>query len=298
MLLAALALCAAAHPAMAEDDDTLPAKSNVNKTKETPKIKIVPADTDMGISPPPPPLADLQKQVAPEGEEEAGPNAVGLQIRADAQREAALSYGARGGLAYRTFEIQRRLAEYDASLSKTFDFSRLLISAPSGLLIEPPIISEAQQAVIVNSSGQDAAVADRVYRINRVARIVTAPRNWRLYLERDWGRVDPPPAVLLPKTAEEKFAWAEYVKQGWEAGIKQAEETFEADLDRMTNNFIGMVRYRELLAQGMISPPYAYADNRGVTGGGSEMRVGDRGVTITGQSSLIPKSEIWTPANR
>ncbi len=294
--LAVLALCVAPATVMAEESPT--AKSNVNKTKEGPKIKIVPADTDMDISPPPPPLTDLQKQVATDEEEEAGPNAVGLQIRADAQREAALSYGARGGLAFRTFEIQRRLAEYDTSLSKTFDFSRLLISAPSGLLIEPPIISEAQQAVIVNSTGQDAAVADRVYRINRIARIVTASRNWRLYLERDWGRVDPPPAILLPKTEEEKMAWAEYVKQGWEAGVKQAEATFEADLDRMTNNFIGMVRYRELLAQGMISPPYAYADNRGVTGGGSEMRVGDRGITITGQSSLIPKSEIWTPANR
>jgi defect-in-organelle-trafficking protein DotC len=48
----------------------------------------------------------------------------------------------------------------------------------------------------------------------------------------------------------------------------------------------------------MISPPYALADDRGVTGGGNEMRVGDRGVTITGQSSLIPKSTVWTPANR
>ncbi len=297
MSLAVLALCVLPISAAFAEEE-LPAKNNVNKTEQGPKIKIIPADTDLGISPPPPPLIDLQKQAATDDDEEAGPNAVGLQIRADAQREAALSYGARGGLAFRTFEIQRRLAEYDASLSGTFDFARLLIAAPSGLLIEPPIISEAQQAVIVNSTGQDAAVADRVYRINRNARIVTAPRNWRLYLERDWGRVDPPPAILLPKTEEEKFAWAEYVKQGWEAGIKQAEDVFEADLDRMTNNFIGMVRYRELLAQGMISPPYAYADNRGVTGGGNVMRVGDRGVTITGQSSLIPKSETWTPANR
>ena len=36
----------------------------------------------------------------------------------------------------------------------------------------------------------------------------------------------------------------------------------------------------------------------GVTGGGSEMRVGDRGVTITGQSSLISQSSAWTPAHR
>jgi defect-in-organelle-trafficking protein DotC len=221
-----------------------------------------------------------------------------LQIRVDALREAGLSYGARGGLAYRTFEIQRRLAEYDTSLSKAFNFSRLLVAAPSGLLIEPPVISEAQRAVIVNAGGQAAAVADRVYRINRIARIVTASRNWRLYLERDWGRVDPPPSILLPRTEEERNAWHQYVQQGWDEGLKQAEETFEADLDRMTADFVGMVRYRELLAQGMVSPPYALADDRGITGGGKEMRVGDRGVAITGQSQLIPKSNVWIPAPR
>ncbi|WP_301102363.1 type IV secretory system conjugative DNA transfer family protein, partial [Propionivibrio sp.] len=134
-------------------------------------------------SPPPPIIQELQEQQnGAEGSEKS--EAFGLQIRKDALREAALSYGARGGLAYRTFEIQRRLAEYDTSLSKTFPFARLLIAAPSGLLIEPPIVSEAQRAVIVNGGGQEAAVADRVYRINRVARIVTAPRDWHLYLER------------------------------------------------------------------------------------------------------------------
>jgi defect-in-organelle-trafficking protein DotC len=276
---------------------SVPPSPNPNGSTNPTAIKIIPAESDNGVSPPPPVLADLQNQAVGE-DEEAQPNTVGLQIRADAVREAALSYGARGGLAYRTFEIQRRLAEYDTSLSKTYDFKRLLIAAPSGLLIEPPIVSEAQQAVLVNAGGQAAAVADRIYRINRVARIVTASRNWHLYLERDWGRVDPPPAILLPKTEEERTAWAAYIKQGWDAGVKQANETFETDVDLLTNDFVGMVRYRELLAQNMISPPYALSDNRGVTGGGNEMRVGDRGVTITGQSALIPKVNTWNTAPR
>ncbi len=255
-------------------------------------------EDSIGVSPPPPPLSELQHPKGAEDGVEIKINAVGLQIRADAIREAALSYGARGGLASRTFEIQRRLAEYDTSMSKAFDFKRLLIAAPSGLLVEPPVVSAAQKAVIVNAGGQEAAVADRIYRINRVARIVTTARDWRLYLERDWGKVDPPAAILLPKTDEERKAWETYVAQGWDHGLRQAEETFESDLDRMTNDFTGMVRYRELLAQGMISSPYTLADDRGVTGGGREMRVGDRGVTITGQSSLISKSSAWTPANR
>ena len=274
----------------------LPLVSCADDDVDLSQVKIIPANSD-GTSPPPPVLSDLENQQA-SSDVEVKPDTIGLQIRADAIREGALSYGARGGLAHRTFEIQRRLAEYDTSLSKAFNFSRLLVAAPAGLLIEPPIVSEAQRAVLVNAGGQAAAVADRIYRINRVARIVTASRNWHLYLERDWGRVDPPPAILLPKTPEEIIAWKAYVKQGWDEGVRQANDTFESDIDRLTNDFVGMVRYRELLAQGMISPPYALADDRGVTGGGNEMRVGDRGVTITGQSSLIPKSTVWTPANR
>ncbi len=247
-------------------------------------------------SPPPPVLKDLQEQSS--GEDSGKTDVMGLQIRHDALREAALSYGARGGLAYRTFEIQRRLVEHEASLSKIFNFTRLLISAPSGLLIEPPIVSEAQRAVIVNGGGQEAAVSDRVLRINKAARIVTAPRNWLLYLERDWGTVDAPPGLLLPRNDEERAQWKTLVQEGWNAGVAQAEETFESDLDRMTNDYIGMVHYRTLLVQGMISPPYAMHEDRGVTGGGSEMRVGDRGVSITGPSVLIPRSDKWTTALR
>lgn len=243
-------------------------------------------------APPPPELAQLQEQK--KGTDlKNGSDAVGLQIRKDALHEAALSYGARGGLAHRTFQIQRRLVEQDQTLSKIFDFKRLLINAASGMLIEPPIISEGQRAVIVAGGGQSAAVADRIIRINRIARIVTAPRDWHLYLERDWGRVDPPPAVLLPKDKEERAVWRKAVTEGWEAGIVQADDTFQADLDRMTNDFTGMVRYRELLAQGMVSAPYAVHEDRGITGGGGEMRIGDRGVTITGQSTLIPRSPRW-----
>lgn len=112
------------------------------------------ADATPEVSPPPPIIQELQEQQS--GADGIDKSEVfGLQIRKDALREAALlSYGVRGGLAYRTFEIQRRLAEYDTSLSKTFPFARLLIAAPSGLLIEPPIVSEAQRAVIVNGGGQ------------------------------------------------------------------------------------------------------------------------------------------------
>ena len=72
-------------------------------------------------------------------------NVSGLKfdIRADAVREAAISFGARGGLSWRTYHIRQELEKRAPYLDKVFDFSRLLIPAPSGLLIEPPIINES-----------------------------------------------------------------------------------------------------------------------------------------------------------
>ncbi|MBI3419672.1 MAG: type IV secretory system conjugative DNA transfer family protein, partial [Proteobacteria bacterium] len=206
--------------------------------------------------------------------------------------------GARGGLAWRTFQIQRRLAETEGNLDKVYSFGYLLIAAPSGLLVEPPMVTEAQRAVIVAVGGQNAAVADRVYRINRGARIVTAPRNWRSYLERDWGKVDPPPKLLRPKNQRELAEWRKWINVGWEEGVQQADEVFEADLDRLNGDYMGMIRYRELLAQGMITPPYAAQEDRGITGGGSEMRIGDRGLNITAPALLNPKSDLWITAPR
>ncbi len=246
-----------------------------------------------GAQEPPPPLETLQEIVA-----EDDFSTTGLEIRVEALREAALSYGARGGLANRTFQIRARLDAQSDYLSRIFDFRRLLIPGPSGLLLEPPVISESFDAILVEEAGQSAAVADQILQITEPARIVAAPRDWRSYLERDYGDITPPPALLLPENAQERERWREWVAQGWDAGIAQADEIFQADVDRMVRDFTGMVRYRRLVAQAMVSPPFVLEEDRGITGGGSEMRVGDRGLRITGPSSLQPQGGIWAPAER
>jgi defect-in-organelle-trafficking protein DotC len=221
-----------------------------------------------------------------------------LDIREDALKEAAMSYGARGGLTYRTWHIRKEMETRSRYLDKVFDFRQLLVPAPSGLLIEPPIISEAMDAMIIDAKGIEAAVSDRVLNISQNARIVSAPRSWRVYLERDWSSVDPPPDILRPKNKEEREIWEDYVRKGWKMGIEQADQIFQADLNRLTADYKGMVRYRELLAQGMVSPPYALQVDRGVTGGGDEMRIGDRALSLTELPKLQTRSEEWQPANR
>lgn len=245
--------------------------------------------------PPPPSLTELQGLPK---ENKAVDSGMPIDIRGDAQKEAALSYGARGGLAWRTYAIRQEMETRAGYMDKVFDFRQLLIPAQSGLLIEPPIISEQLDAMIIDGSGQNAAVADQVLNIGRQARIVSAPRTWRAYLERNWGEVSPPPDILRPATDEERESWKDWVEEGWEAGEKQADDIFQTDLNKLVADYQGMIRYRTLLTQGMVSPPYALQTDRGVTGGGNEMRVGDRALTITAPPALKPQHNQWSPADR
>jgi defect-in-organelle-trafficking protein DotC len=257
---------------------------------------VTPQDT-RADAPRPRTLKELQEL---ERESKVIEEGVGLpfDIRAEAIREAATSYGARGGLAFRTYEIRKELETRERYMDKVFDFRQLLIAAPSGLLIEAPIINESVNALLIEGTGQEAAVSDRVYNIVNNAKIVSTARSWRDYLERMWDDVEPPPDLLRPENDEEREVWIENVNKGWKEGIIQANEIFDADLARLNADFNGMVRYRVLLAQGMVSPPYALQVDRGITGGGNMLRVGDRAVQITGVPELITGADQWTPASR
>lgn len=248
--------------------------------------------------PPPPTQAELMSIRKVKKSDDGEVSAMPADIRNDAIKEAAMSYGARGGLNWRTYFIRKEMETRARYLDKVFDFRQLLIAAPSGLLIEPPIISEAVDATAIDQGGLEAAVADRVYNIGRNAKIVSTARTWRAYLERQWGNVSPPPDILLPENKEEQAQWNTWFDEGWQAGVEQADEIFQADLNKLTSDYQGMVRYRSLLSQGMVSPPYALQVDRGVTGGGNAMRVGDRAVTITGLPALQTGTQEWQPANR
>jgi len=289
------------------DGKTTEASYNTGNESRTAGAKPAVAKTSSGASLPipsfsasggPPSLQSLVN-IPKENTVIDGASKLPLDIRGDAIKEAALSFGARGGLAWRTFHIRNELDTRARYLDKIYDFRQLLIPAPSGLLIEPPIVSEAMDAILVDNQGMDVALADRVLNINKNARIVTAPRTWRFYLERQWGDdVTPPPDILRPSNDKERAQWSKYVTDGWNSGVEQANDIFQADLNKLTADFRGMVRYRELLAQGMISAPYTAQTYRGVTGDGNTMRVGDRALEITDLPQLQTGSEKWQPVNR
>lgn len=213
------------------------------------------------------------------------------KIRLESIKEAALGYGVRSGLARRSYEIGKILYDNQALLDNVFNFNALLLDRS----VMPPVLSEAQNA-LKQPDSDTIRVADATYRIERQAAFVTTPPNWRDYLIRDYRyKVELPADLLLPKNDSEKKIWQQYVVQGWDTGVRQANAIFEQSLSRLERDFKGMILYRSLLAKGMIGRPYVAESNLGVTGDGNAMNINDRILRITAKPKLETNPAVWKP---
>lgn len=209
-------------------------------------------------------------------------------MRIQALRDTALSVGARGGLAMHANEINATLLTYDQYLTRVFNFYGMLLDNN----ILPPVLVEARKTL--NLASDDVIrIAERNYKILHQAKFITSPPTWRDYLWMDYNAPETPDKSLLPKNNAEKIIWAKYIDEGWEAGIHQATIIFKENLNRLTRDYEGMIRYRRLLAQNMVSAPFVAAVDLGITGNGANMTVNDRILRITAFPSLQTNSKLW-----
>lgn len=209
-------------------------------------------------------------------------------IRYAALRDTALSVGARGGLSRRTTLLNKELNQQARTLDRIFDFQRLML--PQHVL--PPVLVEGQ-SLAEASDEQTLRLADRTYRVITQARFVTTAPRWSDYLLMDFAPPEEPDPSLLPRNKAEKTIWKRYVDEGWEAGWQQADVIYAENLQRLRRDMEGMVRYRTLLAQGMVSAPYVASMSLGVTGDHEDMTINDQILRITDLPSLNPDSQRW-----
>lgn len=215
------------------------------------------------------------------------------RMRNDLLKETALSLGARGGLAARLGEINASLEKRSDYLDTVFNFRALILANN----ILPPVLVEGRNTLNLDNP-LEIRVADRSYKIEKQARFVTAPPTWRSYLLLQASKPEVPDASLLPDDSDEAelAIWKEYTERGWEQGIRQANDIYAENLGRLKRDYKGMIRYRKLLAQGMVSAPEVANLNLGITGGGSEMSVNDRVLTIRALPALKANSKEWEAA--
>ena len=150
--------------------------------------------------------------------------------------------------------------------------------------IMPPVITEAKATFQHDEDGQSARAAETTWEIIVPARIVASPPTWRDYLTvyiPDPAEVDP---VFLPKSSNEKKAWEESFCLGYDTGYDQADMTFQENLNRLTRDYLGMLRFKTLSAQSIVSEPVLEEGRLGVTSQGKRLFVDDRVYKITTQS--------------
>ena len=209
-------------------------------------------------------------------------------IRVQALRDTALSVGARGGLSFRTTNNLQLFNKYEKYLDRIFNFYALLVEES----VLPPVLVEARQALSL--AGPDIIrIADRNYKIINQAKFVTSPPNWREYLWKTFEQPELPDKSLLPKNSAEQIIWEKYIDQGWEEGIKQADAILKENLNTLTRDFKGMLLYRKLLAQEMITPPFVSSIELGITGDRNNLTVNDRILKITAFPSLQTDGSKW-----
>jgi defect-in-organelle-trafficking protein DotC len=215
-------------------------------------------------------------------------------VRAQAIQEAAAAFGAQAGLSARARHINNELRVNAVQYDKVFNFSAVMLEP--GFL--PPVISEGRDAYNQPSDFQVRA-ADRIYKIEFPARLVNVPPRWQDYLFVSESTPMAPDRTSLPKTASEKALWDEWAARGWQQGESLAEETFRSNMGRLKRDFEGMLRYKTLYAQGLVTKPIMAKSNLGVTGGGDEMAINDRIYEVTDKARLNPDRSRWsTPAPR
>ncbi len=212
-------------------------------------------------------------------------------IRMAAIRDEALSLGAQEALAQRSIMINKTLKHNARHLDEIYNFNVLVL--PHDVL--PPVLAEAHNTL--NLASDDAIrLSDATYKIVKQARFITTPPTWRDYLWMKYSKPQPPEPTLLPKCRAETKVWRKYILIGWSNGLKQADAIFLQNLNRLKRDYQGIIIYRKLLAQNMVSAPFVVKTRLGVTGGGNNLRIGDKVLRITALPALSPDSSQWKPA--
>ena len=172
-------------------------------------------------------------------------------IRQRTLAEGARGVGIRGGYADEARRINDALErQFAGRLDRRFAFGTLMLR---GGTVAPPVVT-IMTSVEETSGDTFLYTSVGAYEIVKDARVAIKTPTWREYLTLPVTEPTPPEG-LSPKTSDEKDLWRASVKEGWQRGIQEAREEFIASLDRLIRDYDGMVRYRDLQSQGILSAP-------------------------------------------
>ncbi|MEQ9928002.1 type IV secretory system conjugative DNA transfer family protein [Pectobacterium parvum] len=205
--------------------------------------------------------------------------------------EGGRTTGFRGGKAQRAWELRRDIEARAKQLDATYDF-RPLISNRGWL---PPVISEAMD--VAHITPDQIRTASHVYEIIQPERFVSNPPTWRSWLMAGLRTVPPdePEGGQVPDNGIQRDIWQAAVSEGWAEGRQSADDTLEANINRLTRDYNGMLQYVLLRRQNLITAPVVSERQQTVTGDKSKLTTGDRARRLEERAGFVTDKAKWKP---
>lgn len=234
-----------------------------------------------------PPELNALRQLAPNS---PGSTTGADNMRMAALREVALTLGVQAGVRWRYQIINTLMLTNQQTLDKAVDFRPLLLH---GGRVAPAVITRSEGGYRITSD-TEASQTMATYYIERDARLISRPPDWRDYLLRDYPMFRRHDDVMLPKDAAERKAWSSTVEKGFWQGVAQADTLFDANLGQLRKDYLGMAHFKLLALQGMVKVPMLADSNLGVVVDGRMLSVGERVFRITEPTDFRPVRN-WQP---
>ena len=236
------------------------------------------------------PPAGINAYLDPTASDHSGVNDTVYRLLTDAGR----TVGFQGGKAQRAWELKQALIARGTTLSQLYDF-RPLISRQGWL---PPVIDTSKD--LARITPDQIRTAFRTYNIVVPARFISNPPTWRSYLLLGLAtdRIPAPDASVRPKDSAQQDIWQTAVEKGWVEGRSAADRTLEANFNRLTRDYAGMLRYSTLLQQGLIEAPDISEQQQTVTGNRDQLLIGDKVRRIEAPAGFVVNKARWKPVIR
>lgn len=243
-------------------------------------------------------LQELENMSAYKGMSLAGDDDIANK-RLKSMREAALSVGAQHGYIFSMNKLRKELDAEANTWDNLFAFKDLMRLATPGeksLYFLPAVIQESKEVTSGNDDHSRILVSGTYYEIIKKERLVTNPPDWREYLLIDLPvDASKPVGALLPKTPSEQTQWAEWVAEGWEAGILQSNAEMAARVRNLGTDYIGMIKYLALVEEGKVVPSFVASQYRNKVNQGSSLHVNQRTFAITAPAEFNDRDNAWIP---
>lgn len=219
--------------------------------------------------------------------------------RLTAMRTAAQTYGAQKGYLDHMRSLKNEIKSRSDEMDSLYDFGvlmRISTDDASERYLVPPIISTTSGHQKLSSDARTITITDTRHSIERDAMLTTEPPNWRQYLiYDDTSEIIAPASILTPDNKVEEALWLLWEKDGYNAGVIQAEREMITRIRRLGRDFKGIVGYMTLLAQNKISKPVVVKSQVALEGSDQTLNENVIVYKLAAPSKMNSDQDDWVP---